>query len=516
MEPARVTRQRVEPVVPYPFDFRAPDYTKVYQWRAQFLHKIRSQGATDRLIAFYRVNPIQFIIDWAVTFDPRNVEIGLPSKIPFVPFPRQIQWLQWTLERWSCRERGLCEKSRGEGVSWLAVTLAATLCLFNRGIVIGFGSRKAEYVDQIGDPKALFFKARMFLESLPPEFRFGWNSSDHSRHMRILFPTTESAITGESGDSIGRGDRTSIYFVDEAAFLEHPDLAESSLSDTTNCRIDISTPNGINNAFYERREALPERQIFTLHFRDDPRRDAAWEAKKRSEIAPQIFNAEYDCSYESGGAFFTENSLLVAHKDAVGNTVYKPVEDPTGVDCVVGIVDTAVKTNKEHDGLAITFNAVQRRSPYPLIILDYDYTQIEGASLPIWLPTAFERLEVFAKLCGARMGSIGVFVEDKVSGSVLLQFAKNNGLQARPIDSKLTALGKVERAINISGYIHQGKVKLSRRAYERTVNFKGVTKNHLLAQILGFRPAVQDGRQDDLLDCFTYSAALALGNREGF
>jgi phage terminase large subunit len=42
------------------------------------------------------------------------------------------------------------------------IAFSCTMCLFNRGMVIGWGSRKEEYVDSKGAPKALFEKARFF------------------------------------------------------------------------------------------------------------------------------------------------------------------------------------------------------------------------------------------------------------------------------------------------------------------------------------------------------------------
>ncbi|MGE9716156.1 TerL protein, partial [Escherichia coli] len=76
---------------------------------------------------------------------------------------------------------------------------------------------------------------------LPAEFRFGWNRNKDAPHMSIKFPHTNSIISGECGDGIGRGDRVSFYIVDESAFLERPSLIDASLSATTNCRQDIST-----------------------------------------------------------------------------------------------------------------------------------------------------------------------------------------------------------------------------------------------------------------------------------
>jgi hypothetical protein len=283
--------------LPYDFDWRKPDYSAVIKHRAAFLTRIVVTGSAPSLFGFYSENPIQFIIDWGVTFDPRNIARGMPSMIPFVPFPRQIDWCEWVLERWKSGERGLSDKSRGSGVSWLAVSLGCTLSNFRRGFTAGYGSRKKEYVDHSGDPKCLFWKARVFMENVPQIFTYGWDRNKHALDMRILYPHTGSAQTGECGDGIGRGDRTSIYFVDEAAFLEHPEDAESSLSDTTDCRIDISTPNGPANAFAERRQALPPRQVFSFHWRDDPRRDEKWYAKKKLELPRTIIAREYDINY---------------------------------------------------------------------------------------------------------------------------------------------------------------------------------------------------------------------------
>ena len=55
--------------------------------------------------------------------------------------------------RWKGREDGLVEKSRDMGVSWLCVATAIWMWTFHEGAVVGFGSRKEDYVDKLGDPK---------------------------------------------------------------------------------------------------------------------------------------------------------------------------------------------------------------------------------------------------------------------------------------------------------------------------------------------------------------------------
>lgn len=232
--------------IPFPFDFRKPDYTAVFEWRMERLERIRkAPEMLPALREFYRTNPAQFIIDWGMTTDPRNLDYGLPATIPFLLFPRQEEWINWIMDRRGNRENGLTEKSREMGLSWTSVGLACSLCLFNKDMVIGFGSRKEMYVDSTSDPKSLFWKARKFIELLPVEFRGGWNEKKHSRFMEVEFPESGAIIKGEAGDNIGRGDRTTLYFVDESAFLKRPLLIDAALSQTTRCRIDLSSVNGM-------------------------------------------------------------------------------------------------------------------------------------------------------------------------------------------------------------------------------------------------------------------------------
>ena len=99
--------------IPFPFDFKKPDYPAVFQWRYDRLLKIRKKPSVlAGMYAYYADNAAQFIIDWGMTFDPRNVEVGLPSYCPFILFPRQEEAIHWIVERWKNREPGLADKSR--------------------------------------------------------------------------------------------------------------------------------------------------------------------------------------------------------------------------------------------------------------------------------------------------------------------------------------------------------------------------------------------------------------------
>lgn len=285
--------------LPFAFDWKAPDYVEVLEWRAERLARLRADpDSLDDAKVYYRDHPAEFISHWGMTFDPRNADIGRPSQAPFILFPKQEEWVNWFMERWQAREPGLTEKSRDMGMSWLTVATAATVCLFRPGVVAGFGSRKEDYVDKLGDPKSLFWKAREFIACLPVEFRAGWDRTKHAPHMRIIFPDTGSAMTGEAGDNIGRGDRTSFYFVDESAHLERPHLVDASLSATTNCRQDLSSVKGMANPFATKRFG-GKIKTFSFHWRDDPRKDDAWYRKQCEELDPVTVAQELDINYSA-------------------------------------------------------------------------------------------------------------------------------------------------------------------------------------------------------------------------
>lgn len=288
------------------FDWRNPDYAPIYAQRAEWLRRLRTDPAMLAAVkVHYKAHPIDFIRDWGTTLDPRLASGDRPTTVPFLLMPRQVQYLEWVLERMRNKEPGICEKARDSGISNLSIALACALCLFNDGIVVGFGSRKLELVDQIGAPKSLLEKARLFLAEIPPEFLGGWLRDKHAPLGRIIFPGTHSAMTGEGGDQMGRGDRATLYFVDEAAFIERPELSDASLSATTNTRIDVSTPNGMANSFAIKRHA-GNISVFTYRWSDDLRKDQAWYERQRQNLDEVTLGQEVDINYHAS----TEGQLI--------------------------------------------------------------------------------------------------------------------------------------------------------------------------------------------------------------
>jgi phage terminase large subunit len=346
------------------FDFKNPDYRVVYEWRLQKLKKIRADPSVlPALKAYYREHPAQLVIDFGNTYDPRLVRRGLPAVLPFLLFPKQEELAYWIVERWKAGEPGLIEKSRDMGITWLVMSLACVMCLLNREMAIGTGSRKEDLVDRLGDPDSMLEKARLFMSGLPREFRGGWDRNDKtcSAHMRIKFPETDSIITGEAGDAIGRGGRKAIYLVDEAAHLERPHLIDASLSANTDCRIDLSSVKGMANPFAVKRFGgnIP---VFSFHHTDDPRKGPEWYAQQQRTLDPVTLAQEVDMSYTASvEGVVIPNEWIRASVDAARKLGIKPTgarrgaldvaDEGTDKNAFCGAHGIEVQTVEEWSGL---------------------------------------------------------------------------------------------------------------------------------------------------------------------
>ena len=241
------------------------------------------------------------------------------------------------------------------------------------------------------------------------------------------------------------------------------------------------------------------------------RRDAEFD-KIKARNHPLVFQQEYLAEFVdfSGVSFFSREKLL--HNG-------QPVPYPDGCKFVLAVIDTAVKEGKEHDATAVSYWAVMldHFTDYSLVCLDWDIVSIDGALLEGWIPGVFERLEDLARECRAIYGSAGAYIEDAQSGSILIQQCALRNWPAEALPEDLKAAGKDGRAINASSAVFRGDVKFSEHAFNKTVVFKDVSRNHMLSQVSTFRVGDKDQakRADDLLDTFTYAIAITLGDTGG-
>jgi len=320
-------------------------------------------------------------------------------------------------------------------------------------------------------------------------------------------------------EDAGRGDYYHELFIDEASLIEKGmrDIWEQSIAPTL---LDYDgnawmagTPKGVN----------PENFFYFAATNKDPTQGQVWTefhaptmanpvisqkalSEFKEQLPPLVYQQEILAEFVdwSGTAFFSLDKMLV---DGL------PVQYPAFCTNILVIIDTAVKDKKASDATAAIYCAYIQFPEPQLIILDYELLKIEGASLIKWIPSIYSRAESLAEQCKARMGKL-IYIEDRSSGSILLQQIRNNNNKALPIPEEFVSLGKTERAIAVSGHYYQEKLKISEYAYNKIINLNGITKNHLISQIIGFRLGIDAGAaSDDVLDCATYAMLLAFGKR---
>lgn len=292
-----------------------PDYVAILRDRVEESDRLLVPSYAKAARELYKSDPSAFIKDWGLTHDPRNAGVaGKSTAMPFVLFTRQEEMLEAIVEALRTDAHLLIEKSRDMGATWLCCWISIWLFLFVDGADVGWGSRKSDDVDKLGVMSSVLEKIRWALRSLPPELKPVGFSEKHMSHMKIMNPETGSSIIGECGDDIGRGGRTRIYFKDESAHYERPDLIEASLGDNTRIQVDISSVHGTGNVFHRKRQAAVEwvpgvqmayqkQYCFIMDWRHHPDKTQEWydarRAKHEREGTLHLLAQEVDRDYSA-------------------------------------------------------------------------------------------------------------------------------------------------------------------------------------------------------------------------
>lgn len=329
-----------------------PDYVAVFAWRQKQAIRLRDPAMLLGAKAFYRTDPVAFINHWCVTYDPRNASGDVPAKMPFVLFQRQSDLIDFLMACIQAEAGGLVEKCRDMGATWVCAAFSVWLWLFWPGVAVGWGSRKEQLVDRIGDADSIFEKMRLVVRGLPRQiWPLGFNPDDHMTYMRFVNPENGATITGEAGDNIGRGGRKLIYFKDESAHYERPEKIEAALADNTRVQIDISSVNGLGNVFHRRREAGTEwsagciiagrTTVFVMDWRDHPAKTQAWydgrKQKAKDDGLLHVFAQEVERNYASA----VENVIIPSEwvKAAIDAHVHLGFDESGGWVAALDVAD---------------------------------------------------------------------------------------------------------------------------------------------------------------------------------
>lgn len=286
-----------------------PAYGQVYAWRQQQLARFdQDPDYLASAIAYYSLfeaqSCIDFINHWCDTVDVRNVGHGKPVRMPYVMFRRQDDQIRFGFACMEADANGLIDKSRDMGATWGFIGFSNWAFCTQGGMAIGWGSNLLEQVDKLDEPDTIFEKLRMQLLLIPEHLRRTDPSipatplirEEHLKRGLCVNPDNGAVISGQGGKNIGRGGRRRVYFVDEAAHLQHPAAVDAALSENTRCRIDLSSAGMPGSVFDRTRESgkiwevgaevvRDRANVFVMDWTDHPEKTAAWHAQRTAYYA---------------------------------------------------------------------------------------------------------------------------------------------------------------------------------------------------------------------------------------
>jgi len=260
----------------------------------------RYREITKRAIANSGTGLQIFVSDYVWTYDPRN-QNDTPKDLPFILWPKQVEFLEWIKNLESIQDNGVVDKSRDVGVTWLVAAYYVWRWLTVPGWSGAIGSRKADILDRLNDPKSIFWKLEYIIRMLPDWLRpNGFDMRVHRNYARIINPEMRSSITGEAGPEMGRGGRSSFYFLDEFGVMPRAAQVRAAVADNARTVLFASTATGPDTEFYK---IVHEENIshFRISWQDDPRKDEKWRDNYLRLNGPLITAREVDIDY-SGGA----------------------------------------------------------------------------------------------------------------------------------------------------------------------------------------------------------------------
>lgn len=244
-------------------------------------------------------DPVPFTNYFLWTFNPRVA----PYHFPFKLFKFQIDRIVKNLL--SAITEGFdifFDKTRDMGVTYVVLAVFLWYWRFVPGSNFLLGSRKQDLVDNTrGDAlsnkeESLFGKLDYMLNRIP-KFLLpkGFTMEKNRTFMSLVNPENGNVITGESSNqNFSRGGRYKAILFDEFAFWANDTAAWGSASDSTNCRIIITTP-GIRPSKAKRLRFGKDGEqirIVELPYYLDPRKDEKWLAREKARRSAEDFARE--------------------------------------------------------------------------------------------------------------------------------------------------------------------------------------------------------------------------------
>jgi hypothetical protein len=228
-------------------------------------------------------DPIYFIENFCWTFEPRLPDF---SDVEFFLFDYQKEVIKEVLEAEIKGEDRLFEKSRDLGFTWLMSCYLLWCWLFKKGWIGLWGGRKQEEVDN-KTLNSAFGKLRFNLYRLPKWLmpkNFKKKLCDNEN--KLINPENGSLIQGESSNpNFGRDRRSSIAVCDELFLQEYGEEMWRNLTETSRCRIGVSTPKPTRFAKSLKDGMKENGWLRSYHWKQHPFKDDEWYESEKKRYA---------------------------------------------------------------------------------------------------------------------------------------------------------------------------------------------------------------------------------------
>lgn len=272
-EEVRYTSEPTERVLSLPYyDLVRKDAYGLLEQRIEVWDRcLTDEPYRNGILDCCAVDPLFFFNLFCSIVEPRGA-----GRIPFNTWPHQDGWLVDTAfySGWDGGQQRdmVLRKSRAQGASWGVAADYVRAFRFRQQCFQGIVSKDEDTADS-DNPESLGWKIDYLLQNLPTWF-FGQGTIERRRtdHAWIYRPHGNYIVAEAATGKGFRGGRLWRAFMDESAFFPVPQDAQfwENLRAVTNCRIAASTPNGIDNKFFDLCHVPTTALRQVLHWQDNP------------------------------------------------------------------------------------------------------------------------------------------------------------------------------------------------------------------------------------------------------
>lgn len=244
---------------------RDPRANVGYRW--QLMEMLRDKPETHAGISEMCRQDVLFWINsfvWQYNPDHPHRRVA-----PFVTWPKQDKCILAIVDHIHRRRDLILEKSRYQGASWIVVDIFDWLQRYHPWTKTHMVSRKEDLVDSVSD-ESLFWKLDFIDEWMPDFMKLNLKGTRDRQAMYRRNPANNALMTGEATTKrAGVGARATNMLMDEFAQIQQGFEILHRTTETTHCRIFVSTHVGQDTAFFQICQSGAIDKV-VLHWTDHP------------------------------------------------------------------------------------------------------------------------------------------------------------------------------------------------------------------------------------------------------